>query len=317
MIPEEMSARLEREMENLVSTELKEVTAALLEEVGGGDGLFQTRIPGLIVMRSSEPTRPECMLYRPALCLIVQGAKEMAVGKARAAYREGQSLIVTADVPTLGYIAEASPQYPFIGLGLELEPSGMREVIEQLARTPQPQANRRFELFVGQTSKPIEDCLIRLIRAAERPFAISVLHPSIMREIYYWLLMGPNGDKIAGQFGVSGPTQRIARVVHFLREAFTRPIRIDQLAELANMSTSSFHHHFRSLTSMTPLQFQKQLRLIEARRLLVTNGVSVAEAAFRVGYESASQFSREYRRKFGLPPARDNSYRQCEIKAYK
>ena len=231
----------------------------------------------------------------------------MAVGESRATCREGQAVVVTQDMRTLIHITQARPERPFVGLSLELDPDSMREVVEKLTRTPRAQDDA-FELFVEETSKPIEDCVLRLIRAARHPDALSILHPSIMREVYYWLLTGPNGDRIARQLSVMGSARRIAGVVQYFRQTFTEPVKMDELAEKAGMSPSSFYQHFKAVTSVSPLQFQKQLRLTAARRLLLTGGVSVAQAAFQIGYESASQFSREYARMFGLSPTRDTSF---------
>ncbi len=291
-----------------MSTLLKEAAQELQKEAGDGDGLFRTRVPGLIVMRSIRPTRPQCIMYRPALCLILQGAKELVTGESGTIFREGQSAIVTADVPTLVHVAEATVGKPFIGLGLELSLNGMREVIEQMPEPIRAREKSISNVLVEETNEFIGDCVVRLIRAAEHPGAIPILHSSIMREIYYWLLVGPNGGRIATQASVSGSAKRIAEVVHHLRTTFTRPIRVDRLAELAKMSPSSFFQHFKAVTALTPLQFQKHLRLAEARRLLVMDGISVAEAAYQVGYESASQFSREYSRMFHVSPARDTSF---------
>ena len=290
-----------------MSIALSTVAEALPEGVEDSSGLFPTQVPGLIVMRASKPTRPQCILYRPTLCLIVQGAKEMAVGESRVTCREGQAVVVTQDMPTLIHVTEATPERPFVGLGLELDPDGMREVIEQLTRSPRSHDDA-FALFVEETSKAIEDCILRLIRAANLPDGLSILRSSIMREVYYWLLTGPNGDMIARQLAVMGSARRIAEVVQYLRQTFTEPIKMDELAQRASMSPSSFYQHFKAVTSVSPLQFQKQLRLTEARRLLLMGGVSVAQAAFQVGYESASQFSREYTRMFGLSPIRETSF---------
>ena len=290
-----------------MSIALSTVAEALPEGVEDSSGLFPTQVPGLIVMRASKPTRPQCILYRPTLCLIVQGAKEMAVGESRVTCREGQAVVVTQDMPTLIHVTEATPERPFVGLGLELDLDGMREVIEQLTRSPRSHDDA-FALFVEETSKAIEDCILRLIRAANLPDGLSILRSSIMREVYYWLLTGPNGDMIARQLAVMGSARRIAEVVQYLRQTFTEPIKMDELAQRASMSPSSFYQHFKAVTSVSPLQFQKQLRLTEARRLLLMGGVSVAQAAFQVGYESASQFSREYTRMFGLSPIRETSF---------
>ena len=188
-------------------------------------------------------------------------------------------------MPTLVHITQARPDRPFVGLGLELDPDGLREVIEQLTRSPRS-PDDAYELFVEDTSKAIEDCMLRLIRATSHPDALSILRSSIMREVYYWLLTGPNGDRIARQLGVMGSARRIAGIVQYLRQTFTEPVKMDELAERAGMSLSSFYQHFKAVTSVSPLQFQKQLRLTEARRLLLMGGVSVAQAAFQVGYES-------------------------------
>jgi AraC-like DNA-binding protein len=291
-----------------MTTSMSNAADSLLAELEDGDGLFLTKIPGLIVMRATKPTKPQCILYRPALCLILQGEKEMAVADIRNTYREGQSVVITQDMPTLVTITEATPKRPFVGLGLELDSSGMREVIEKLTRSSSERGHDGFELFVEDTSGQIESCVMRLIQAASYPDALSILRQSIMREVYYWLLTGPNGDKIARQLSITGSARRIAAVVHHLRHSFTEPLKMELLAARANMSPSSFYEHFKTVTSVSPLQFQKQLRLTEARRLLLMGGVSVAEASSQVGYESSSQFSREYSRMFGLPPAKDTSF---------
>ena len=287
---------------------LKEAADQLLQGQEARDGYFETSVPGLIVMRSSKLTRPECILYRPALCLIVQGAKEIIVGDSRAYYSEGESLVITAEGPTLSQITTASSERPFVGLGLELSIAGMRDMIDELGSAHAPQSGSNFALFVDRTSQEIENCMVRIVQISRLPEAIPLLVPGILREIYYWLLKGANGERIARQICISGAMQRINHVLQHIREAFTQTIRISDLAEIAKMSPASLHQHFKSVTSMTPLQFQKQLRLVQAKHLLLTGGANVTEAAFRVGYESSSQFSREYRRMFGLPPSRDSNF---------
>ncbi|MEW5420580.1 AraC family transcriptional regulator N-terminal domain-containing protein [Amorphus sp. 3PC139-8] len=286
---------------------LNETATAVLGEYGGEDGYFTTRIPGLSVMKCSSPTRPQCMMYRPSFCLIVQGAKAVTVGDTRAVYSTGQSMVITADGPTTSHIIEATPERPFIGFGLELNIADMREVIDALGISAAPGQDQVFDLFVSETSAAVADCIGRLVDLAERARGLDILLASVMREVYFRLLTGDDGDRIARQVVILGRADRIARVLHYIRARFDYPISIDELSALANMSPSSLHHHFKAVTSMTPLQFQKQLRLIEARRLLVSEGMNVARAAHQVGYESASQFSREYSRMFGLPPARDTS----------
>ena len=160
-------------------------------------------------------------------------------------------------------------------------------------------------MFVDALVSPVADCVARLIRLLDTPGAVPILYPSIMRELSFWLLTGPSGGRIARLALPSGHAQRIADAINVMREDIARPVRVEELAGAARMSPSSFHKHFKMLTSMTPLQYQKQLRLLEARRLMTADAANVANAAYRVGYESPSQFSREYARMFGAPPKRD------------
>jgi AraC-like DNA-binding protein len=236
--------------------------------------------------------------------VVLQGAKEVAFGDRTLRYDAMQSLIVSIELPAQGRIVEASPGAPFIGLHLDLDITGLRAVLEGLENPPQP-ADAGFSVFVDDLTGPLADCVLRLLRLAETPDAIPVLYPALQREICYWLLAGKNGSQIALLALPDSHTRRIADAIRLLRQDFARTIRVEELAQAARMSPSSFHHHFKTLTAMTPLQYQKQLRLIEARRLMLTDAANASNAAYRVGYESASQFSREYARMFGAPPKRD------------
>ena len=181
----------------------------------------------------------------------------------------------------------------------------MRQVMEELETPPLPNDDVGLGLFVTDFEGPLADCVVRLVRLLATPKAIPVLYPAIMREISFWLLTGKNGGEVAKVVLPNSRTRRLAEAIQILRDDYVRPIRIDELASVAHMSPSSFHQHFKTLTSMTPLQYQKQLRLLAARRLMTASGINVAAAAYQVGYESASQFSREYARMFGMPPKRD------------
>ncbi len=187
---------------------------------------------------------------------------------------------------------------------LELDTGILREVLERLDAPPKLDGDMGGGVYVDVLTGPVAE-VTRLIRLLDTPGAIPILYPSIMRELSFWLLTGPNGGRIARLALPSGHAQRIADAIHAMREDIARPMRVEELAGAARMSPSSFHQHFKTLTSMTPLQYQKQLRLLEARRLMVADAANVANAAYRVGYESASQFSREYARMFGAPPKRD------------
>lgn len=281
------------------------------EHMDGADGERQTAIAGLTLMRASEPSQPYHMLYRPTLCLIVQGAKRMMFDDQILHYRAGQSLVVSIDVPAVGRVTEASRERPYLGISVELDLTVMREVMAQMhLASPTPPRRHPPVLFVEPAHPAIGNCMHRLLDMLEQPQAVPVLYPLLMREVFYWLLSGRNRASLMQLAAPAGPAQRIVEAIQHLRQAYARPLPIRALADIAGMSTSSFHQHFKALTSMTPLSYQKRLRLIEARRLLLADTATVAEAAFRVGYESSSQFSREYVRMFGLPPGRDAAARR-------
>jgi AraC-like DNA-binding protein len=283
---------------------LKQAVIRYIDVHGGGDGLYETAITGLALMRSSHEALPHHVLYRPALCVVVQGAKQVAHGEDVLDYGEMQSLVVSLEMPALGHVTEASPERPYYGINLDFDLGLLREVLDRLENPPRPRADSGPAIFLGEVEGRLAESLLRLIRLLDTPEAIPVLGPAALREIYYWLLTGPDGIGIARLALAEGNTQRIARAMTLLRDNFTRPIRVAELAEAAGMSPSSFHEHFKALTAMTPLQYQKQLRLLEAQRLMVAGDTDAARAAYRVGYESASQFSREYARMFGAPPAK-------------
>ena len=226
-------------------------------------------------------------------------------GDRRFDYRAGQALVVSVEMPLLGRVAEASPSVPYLGLIIEFDLAIMREVLEGLG-SPLPSGGElKPGLFVADLEGPLMDCTLRMVRLLSTPEAIPALRPLILREICYWLLTGPHGGEVAKLALANTHTQSIIQAIHSLRDRFAEPVRIEELAETARMSGSSFHRQFKAITSMTPLQYQKHLRLLEARRLLVTDAANVEAAAFQVGYESPSQFSREYSRMFGAPPRRD------------
>jgi AraC-like DNA-binding protein len=273
---------------------------------GGGEGLFATAISGLVLMRKSDSLLPSHSIYRPCLCAVVQGAKQVTLGDRTLTYDELQCLIVSIDLPAVGRVTRATAAEPYLAIALELDVSVMRAVMEELDEPPKPNEGVGPAIFVDAMVPSLADCLLRLVRLLETPRAIAVLYPAILREICFWLLTGPSGGEVCKLALPSSHTRRIADAIHLLRENFARPIRVEELAAAARMSASSFHQHFKTLTSMTPLQYQKQLRLLEARRLMTVDGANVSSAAYRVGYESASQFSREYSRMFGAAPKRDS-----------
>ncbi len=270
-----------------------------------GPGPFVTAIPGLTLLRSDHEKQPKPLIYKPALCIVVQGAKWTSFGDSRFEYKAGQALVVTVEMPAFGTVAEASRSEPYLGVIIEFDLSLMREVMESLDPLPWVSGDVGRGVFVTNFDGPLADCALRMVRLLETPQAIPVLYPSIMREICYWLLSGPHAGEVIKMTTAKSHTRCILSAIHALRDRFSEPIRIEELASAAQMSPSAFHRQFKSITSMTPLQYQKQLRLLEARRLMVADEANVETAAFQVGYESPSQFSREYSRMFGLSPRRD------------
>ncbi|MDI7861811.1 AraC family transcriptional regulator [Rhizobiaceae bacterium n13] len=287
------------------------MSTALLEavrrftEIQQGESPFRTAIDGLTVLRSDHEKRPDHLIFKPALCIVLQGAKWAVFGGRHVDYRAGQALVVTVEMPAFGRVAEASPAEPYLGLVLEFDLGIMREVVEALPAQLQPSSEVSFGVFVSNFDGALADCVLRMVRLLDTPDAIPLLYPLIMREISYWLLTGPHGGDIARLALGTDHAHRIVRVIHGLRSRFSEPMRIEDLAETAGLSPSAFHRKFKAITSMTPLQYQKQLRLLEARRLMVAEDANVETAAFQVGYESSSQFTREYARMFGNPPRRD------------
>ncbi|QET06501.1 MULTISPECIES: AraC family transcriptional regulator [Cupriavidus] len=266
------------------------------------DGLARTPVPGLTTIRSTSPSGLLYAIARPLVCLVLQGTKQVTMGAQTLTFGPGDSLLITADVPTVSQVTAASPARPYLSLVLDLEPAVIADLTMQMQGGPVPDgAAVRFEPTDGEVS----DAALRLMRLLERPEAVPVLHAQRVRELHYWLLEGRHGAAIRRLGWPEGNARRVARAVAVLRDEFAQPLPMERLASVAGMSPSSFYQHFRAVTSLSPLQFQKQLRLIEARRLMLADGMTASDAAFAVGYESVPQFTREYRRMFGLPPAKD------------
>ncbi|MGY3230605.1 AraC-like DNA-binding protein [Luteibacter sp. HA06] len=284
-----------------------ELVRALLRHMADQEhyGPVVTDVAGMVLLRSDNERPPTHLIFKPALCIVVQGAKWAVFGDRHMDYRAGQALIVSVETPALGRVAQASPTEPFLGIIIEFDLAIMREVADALG-TPAPGGEGPGSgVFVTDFDGPLADCTLRLVRLLDTPKAIPVLQPAIMREIAYWLLSGPHGAEVARMVLANTHAHRVIAAIHRLRDRFAETVRIEDLAASAQMSASAFHRQFRRLTAMTPLQYQKQMRLLEARRLMVGEAASAETAAFAVGYESASQFSREYSRMFGLPPRRD------------
>lgn len=295
-----------------MNSALNKAITRILDAHIGGDGFYVTPVPGLKLMRFSTSQPPKHMQYRPKVCFITQGAKSLMVADRTVKYGAGQSLVVTVEVPVVSRIVGATPKEPFVGASLELNAEIILDVVTRLDTMSHLQGPAGFGLVVNDLDAQMTGSFLRLLDLVRRPEAVEILYPAIMREISYWLLIGPAGRNVARMVLPEGQPQRIAKAIARLRENFDVPTSVAELARTAGMSTSSFHEHFKTLTSMSPLQYQKQLRLLEARRLMVTEGVKAGVAAVSVGYESASQFSREYSRMFGSPPRRESQHAKAD-----
>ena len=276
-----------------------------MDSNGGDDGALVTPFDGVFLMRSTCERLPHHVLYKPALCITLQGAKQILFGNQLFDYGEMQALAVSVELPGVGRVTRASPREPYLGIVLQLDLGMLREVMAQLSPPPKPSGGARMGVFALDVGGPLADCIGRMIQLLGMPQAAPILYPAIMREVAYWLLTGESAGEVCKLASPTGRTQRIAEAICLLRDDVAVPIRIEQLADRAQMSPSSFYQHFKLLTSLTPIQYQKQMRLLEARRLMVEDGANVTGAAYQVGYESLSQFSREYARMFGTPPKRD------------
>jgi AraC-like DNA-binding protein len=277
---------------------------------GKEDGFHQTAIDPLAFQRESKVSTSSCTplsgIAEPIFAILVQGKKKAVLGEEIYCYGATQYFVVSVDLPVSAFILEASPEQPYLGFKLKLDP---HQLCDLITTQPHPSISKRENsvrgLFVSTADTPLLDCALRLTRLLDTPQDIPILAPMIIREIYYRLLIGEQGESIR-QIATSGSNmQRIAEVIQYIKTDFIQPMRVENLAEQARMSPSSFHHHFKQVTSMSPLQYQKQLRLLEARRLMLAENSTAVTAADRVGYESSSQFSREYARMFGAPPIRD------------
>jgi AraC-like DNA-binding protein len=269
---------------------------------GNAAGIAATPIPGLSTVRATAPSGLLHDVSRPLVCLVLQGGKQVTMGTRAFAFGAGDSLLITADVPTVSQITRATVAAPYLSLVLELDPAVIADLGAQMPAEAQADP---MPVRVDPTDAETADAALRLMRLLDRPASIPVLGAQLVREMHYWLLAGRHGAAIRRLGWPDGHVERITRAVALLRAEFAGPLPVERLAAAAGMSPSSFHQHFRAVTSLSPLQFQKHLRLIEARRLLVSEGLSASGAAFAVGYESVPQFTREYGRLFGLSPARD------------
>jgi AraC-like DNA-binding protein len=285
--------------------ELVERIARLVPGDGGAEPL-----PGVVLRRAAAPTELGHGVSSPAFCVIAAGAKEVLLGDRRYRYDPAHYLIATAALPVASRIVEASPERPYLSFLLRLDPGLVASVMVEAGHPARRGQAAVPAIDVSPLGASLLDAVVRLVRLADTPGEARFLAPLITREIVYRLLQGAQGDRLGQITALGGQTHRIAAAVERLRRDFTKPLRIEDIAREVGMSVSGFHHHFKAMTALSPLQYQKQLRLQEARRLMVGEDLDAASAGHRVGYDDPSHFSREYKRLFGAPPLRHAVQRQ-------
>ncbi len=270
-----------------------------------GDGIHKTAIARLQLVHLTVPQPPAIGIYEPSMCILAQGRKRVMLGDEVYIYDRSRYIVGTVGMAVTGEVLDATPERPYLCFRLDFDPRAIADMVLELNLAIPPRQAAARGLFLENASIPMVDAALRLIGLLDTPEDIPALAPLAERELLYRLLRSPQGWRLVQAAMQDSHAQRIARAIHWLQGRFTEPLRIDDMAEAAHMSASALHHHFKAVTAMSPLQYQKRLRLQEARRLLLSESLDAATAGHRVGYESPSQFSREYGRMFGAPPARD------------
>ena len=282
--------------------ELLDAVRCFLQDRTDREGTSATPISGVSIICATAPGGLVHAISRPLACLVLQGSKRVTMGSQRFDFTAGESLLIRANVPTVSQITQATKAAPYLSIVVELESSVIADLISQqeiaATRSPPP-------IQVEPTDSEVATAMLRLFTLIKRPAATAVLGTAYLREVHYWLLAGRHGPAVRLLGFKNSAHEGVTRAVNLLRERFAQPLPIEQLSAAAGMSPSTFHQHFRASTALSPLQFQKQLRLIEAKRLILADGLNASSAGFEVGYESVHQFSREYRRMFGKSPMRD------------
>lgn len=265
---------------------------------------WHSPIPRLGLMRAAGETACATAFYDPVVCFAAQGRKEIVVADQTYAYDAAHYLVVAVDMPVMARIVEASADAPYLAVRLSLDPGLLASLLLEM---PGAEGPRSTGIGIGRIDGPVLDALLRLVQLLDAPGEAAALAPLVERELLYRLLCGPQGPMLRQIALADSRLAQIARVIAWIRANYSRPLRIAELADLAAMSPASLHRHFRAVTALSPLQYQKQVRLHEARRRLLVEAEDAQTAGFNVGYDSPSQFSREYARLFGAPPLRDIS----------
>ena len=267
--------------------------------------MVETTIPGLSLHHWDQTTEPMCHMMAPSICLIGQGKKRVFLGEDTFVYDANTFLITSIELPVASQIIEASPEHPYLGLSMELNLREISQLMLDVPASMESGKDNRLGLSVSDLDEALLDAFNRLLALINTPEDIPTLAPLIQREIFYRLLKGQQGARLRSIVSRGSQHHQIAQVIQQLKNNFKESVKIEELAREAGLSVSAFHSHFRAMTAMTPLQFLKRMRLNEARRLMLANQLDASNAAYEVGYESPSQFSREYSRMFGAPPMKD------------
>ncbi len=285
--------------------ELKEELARRIAAYVGSEQKRITEVPGLTVHRRTAPTPPCSMTYEPSLILTAQGSKRVELGGKSFTPGSSHYLLASLALPVVARVVEASEQTPCLAVSLKLQMPVVRELLSREETAIVPQTEKGPAIAIGELTVELLDSFCRLMRLLDRPQEIGFLHGLIEREIVFRVLRGPEGARLRSIATLGDQSQRTAKAIAWIKDNYAQPLRVGELAEIAGMGVSTLHHHFRALTAMSPLQYQKQIRLQEARARMSIHGLDAGSAALEVGYESASQFTREYKRLFGLTPMRD------------
>ncbi|WP_111894442.1 AraC family transcriptional regulator [Acinetobacter sp. MB5] len=286
-------------------SDLNEILSQRITKLMQGQHQLKTPIAGLSLSRWEQPTDPTSYVMDASLCLIAQGQKQVMLGQEVYTYDAQHFLFTAVDFPVIAQITQASSEHPYLGVLLKLDPHLLAQIMLEAQMTFQPSNRDRKGIAVGKLTPEMTHAFIRLLDLLETPDDLPILAPLIIKEIFYRLLMSPQGERLKHIVTMGTTGHRIIRAIDWIKQQFNQPLRIEDLAKHMSMSISSFHQHFRDITNMSPLQYQKSLRLTEARRLLMTENRDISSASLQVGYESLSQFSREYKRFFGASPSED------------
>lgn len=286
-------------------TRLRAELASTMQRFAPNYGVYPTAIEPLHFIRSDSPTDVIHTVHKPGLCVIVQGRKQVQLRDESYTYDPLNYLVVSVTLPLAGQVIEASADLPYFCIRLDIDPAEIAQLIADVSPIGVPNQPPHRGLFLDRIDASLLEAMLRLVRLLDAPSDIQALAPLALREIFYRLLKGQQGQRLHEIAIADSQTHRVTRAIEWLNSNYAQPLRIDELASYVNLSNSTLHHRFKAVTAMSPLQYQKQLRLQHARRLMISEGLDVSTAGFKVGYESPSQFSREYSRMFGAPPSRD------------